>query len=164
MTKRLLFALVALTLLATACGDDGDPADSSGQADDGSATGAADDDMADEAASSIGADDQTGDGTTVIIASVTLAADGFIAIHADNDGAPGPVIGVSDLLDAGDSTDVVVTLDTPLDADAMLFPMAHIDVNENGEYDFAPPDVTTDSPATTAEGSVAVTAIGYTIG
>jgi len=58
----------------------------------------------------------------------------------------------------------VVTLDAPLDADAKVFPMAHIDVNENGEYDFAPPDVTTDSPATTADGAVAVVGIDYTLG
>jgi S-layer glycoprotein len=122
------------------------------------------DEMADDAASSVGADNQTGDGTTVTIASVTLAADGFVAIHADNGGAPGPVIGVSDLLLAGDSSDVVVTLDAPLDADAKVFPMAHIDVNENGEYDFAPPDVTTDSPATTTDGAVAVVGIDYTLG
>ncbi len=167
MTKRLLFAFVALTMLAGACS--GDDADTTTQPADSGATDdeMADDEMGDDMATgpaSVRADDQTGDGTTVTVASVTLPADGFVVIHADNDGAPGPVIGHSALLGAGDNTDVVVTLDTPLDADTTVFPMAHIDANANGDYEFAPPDVTTDVPATTADGAVAVTAIGYTIG
>ena len=159
MARRLLFALVALTLLATACGDDDDTADTTAQPDDE----LADEDMATGPAS-ISADDQSGDGTSVTVASVTLPADGFVVIHADNDGAPGAVIGNSALLSAGDSTDVVITLDAALDADATVFPMAHVDANANGEYEFAPPDVTTDVPATTADGAVAFVAIDYTIG
>ena len=85
-------------------------------------------------------------------------------IHADNDGAPGAVLGNSELLGPGENIDVVVTLGAALDADATVFPMAHLDVNGNGEYEFAPPDVTTDAPATTADGSVAVAGISYTIG
>jgi S-layer glycoprotein len=159
MTKRLLFALVALAIVASACSDDDadtttQPADSEPEVALDMATGPA----------SVSAEDQTGDGTSVTVASVTLPGDGFVVIHADNGGAPGPVIGHSALLGAGESTDVVVTLDTPLDADATVFPMAHIDANANGEYEFAPPDVTTDVPATTDDGAVAVTGIGYTIG
>ena len=42
--------------------------------------------------------------------------------------------------------------------------MVHIDVNDNGEYDFQPPDVTTDSPGQDADGNVAVTGAEVTVG
>ena len=70
--------------------------------------------------------------------------------------------GMHNLLDPA-SVDVVVTLDAALDADGMVFPMAHVDANSNGVYEFAPPDVATDVPATTADGAVAVVGITYTI-
>ena len=73
------------------------------------------------------------------------------------------MIGHSELLPAGTSTDVVVTLDEPLAATDLLFPMAHIDVDEDGEYDFMPPDIATDLPATTADGAVAVVGAEVTI-
>lgn len=101
-------------------------------------------------------EDQESDGSEIVVASVTLPSPGFIAVHGNDGGAPGPVVGHSDLLPAGTSTDVTVTLDTPLESTDLLFPMAHIDVNENGEYEFFPPDETTDGPATTADGEVAV--------
>ncbi len=85
-------------------------------------------------------------------------------IHADNGGSPGPILGWSDLLPAGASTDVVVTLNTAITADATVWPMAHVDANSNGIYEFMPPDVTTDVPAKTAADKVAVLPIKYTVG
>lgn len=106
--------------------------------------------------SSIAFDAQESDGTTITVASVELPADGFIAVHGDGGGAPGPVIGNSDLLPAGTSTDVVVTLDQPLTADTTLFPMVHIDTDGNGLYEFGSVDGV-DGPGLTADGDVAVT-------
>jgi|FLYL01.1.fsa_nt_gi predicted lipoprotein with Yx(FWY)xxD motif len=100
--------------------------------------------------------DQESDGTTVLVSEVELPAAGFVVIHADADGAPGPVIGHSDLLPAGASRDVEVTLDRPLSDTAVVWPMAHIDTNQNGVYEFDPPTVAVDGPATTADGQVAV--------
>ncbi|MFP3905647.1 MAG: hypothetical protein ACLFWR_01335, partial [Acidimicrobiales bacterium] len=109
-------------------------------------------------------EDQSGDGTTVQVASVTLPADGFIAVHADDDG-PGPVIGNSDLLPAGESTDVEITLDEEVSEDTTLWPMAHIDTNLNGTYDFgSEPDPQADGPATFADGEVAVAPLEYSLG
>ena len=114
--------------------------------------------------SALEAEAQTSDGTTITVASVTLPAPGFIAVHANADGGPGPVIGHSDLLPAGTSTDVVITLDQPLTATDMVFPMVHIDMNGNGEYEFAPPDVTTDVPGLLADGeTIAVTGVEITV-
>lgn len=108
-------------------------------------------------------EEQESDGTEIVVASVTLPSPGFIAVHGNDGGAPGPVVGHSDLLPAGTSTDVTVTLDTPLESTDLLFPMAHIDVNENGEYEFMPPDEVTDGPASTADGEVAVVGAEVTV-
>jgi predicted lipoprotein with Yx(FWY)xxD motif len=108
-------------------------------------------------------EDQESDGSEIVVASVTLPSPGFIAVHGNDGGAPGPVVGHSDLLPAGTSTDVTVTLDTPLESTDLLFPMAHIDVNGNGEYEFFPPDEVTDGPASTAAGEVAVVGAEVTV-
>lgn len=108
-------------------------------------------------------EDQESDGTEIVVASVTLPSPGFIGVHGNDGGAPGPVVGHSDLLPAGTSTDVTVTLDTPLESTDLIFPMAHIDVNENGEYEFMPPDEVTDGPASTADGEVAVVGAEVTV-
>jgi len=109
-------------------------------------------------------EEQTSDGSSITVASVTLPSPGYIAVHANADGGPGPVIGHSELLPAGTSTDVMVTLDEPLAATDMLFPMAHIDVDEDGEYLFAPPDNAVDLPAMDADGNVAVVGAEVTVG
>lgn len=106
---------------------------------------------------------QKSDGTSIVVASVTLPSPGFIAVHGPGDGGPGPVIGHSALLPEGTTTNFTIELDEPLAATATLFPMAHIDVNGNGEYEFFPPDTTTDGPAQTADGSVAVVGAEVTV-
>lgn len=107
----------------------------------------------------ITASDQSGDGTTVSVASVSLPTDGFVVVHADGGGSPGPILGWSDLLQVGDDTDVVVELQETLAESVIVYPMAHVDANGNGAYEFMPPDVTIDVPATTADGAVAVASI-----
>jgi len=109
-------------------------------------------------------DAQESDGTTIVVASVTLPAPGFIAIHSNADGGPGPVIGNSDLLPVGTSENVTITLETPLEATDLVFPMVHIDMNGNGEYEFMPPDNIVDIPATTADDAVAVVGAEVTVG
>jgi plastocyanin len=101
------------------------------------------------------ADEQESDGSSIVVAQVDLPAAGFIAVHADGGGSPGPVIGVSELLPAGTTDDVPVSLDEPLTADATLYPMVHIDTNDNGVYEFGTVDGV-DGPGLTAEGDVAV--------
>lgn len=164
--KHLAPIVATLALFATACGGDDDgatttttaAAEPAGEADD---TRPADAPVTGPA--TIAATDQSGDGTSVSVASVTLPTAGFVVVHADGGGSPGPILGWSDLLPAGESTDVVVELAEPLTADATVFPMAHVDANGNGEYEFMPPDVTIDVPATTGEGGVAVLPIDYEV-
>jgi hypothetical protein len=84
--------------------------------------------------------DQSSDGLTVVVDSVTAAAPGWIVIHLDNNGAPGPVIGQS-AVDAGENLDVEVELDPALDSDTALWAMLHVDEGVAGEYEFPGPDV-----------------------
>ena len=113
--------------------------------------------------SSLDVNDQDSDGTSVVIASVTLPSPGFIAVHGDADGGPGPVIGHSDLLPAGTSTDVIVTFDSMMDVSGDVYPMVHIDLNGDGNYTFEPPDNAIDLPGLTENGDVAVTKITLTV-
>ncbi|MFQ5522511.1 MAG: hypothetical protein ACE5F5_02910 [Acidimicrobiia bacterium] len=94
---------------------------------------------------------QTSDGSTIVVASVTLPASGFVAVRSNSDGKPGPVIGHSELLPVGTSTDVVITLDQPLEATGLVFPMVRIDMDGDGEYTFMPPDNAVDIPLASGE-------------
>jgi hypothetical protein len=82
----------------------------------------------------ISAFDQIVDGDSVTIASVTAQADGWLVIHSDANGAPGPVLGQTQVL-AGTTNNVVVELQadgrTPV-----LWPMLHVDTGTPGEYEF----------------------------
>ncbi len=174
--KRSATALLAFTLIAAGCGSDDSSSDSTEapveteapaetEAPTETEAPAETDDASDPVTgpSSIAASDQSGDGTTVTVDAVELPTDGFVVIHAEADGAPGPILGWSDLLPAGESTDVVVMLNEAIVESATVFPMAHVDANRNGEYEFMPPDVTIDVPALTADGDVAVLSISYDV-
>lgn len=69
----------------------------------------------------------------VSAAVVSTAQDGWLVIHADNDGSPGPVLGQT-LVTAGTTLDVTVELDG--DATSQLWPMLHVDTGEAGVYEF----------------------------
>ncbi len=150
--KRLFAVLGAVTLVAAACSTSGST-ETTTSAPESPAMGPAE----------VVFEAQGSDGATITVASVTLPSAGFIAVHANNDGTPGPVIGHSALIPAGTTTGVAITLDTPLGGTDLLFPMAHIDVDGDDEYLFAPPDDAVDLPAVDADGKVAVVGAEVTI-
>lgn len=156
MKKRLAVLVVAIGLVAAACSSSATTETTTTTAETTTTTGGPDGGMPETAPASVIAEDQTSDGTGIVVKSVDLPAAGFIAVHADNDGSPGAVIGHSDLLPAGTSTDVSVVLDTPINDGSVLWPMAHIDMDEDGEYTFVPPDNAIDVPGLTADGDVAM--------
>lgn len=71
---------------------------------------------------------------TVTVASVTTDAAGWLVIHTDNGGAPGAVLGQTQI-EAGTSQNVVVTLDGAYNNFA-FWPMLHVDTGEAGVYEF----------------------------
>lgn len=83
-------------------------------------------------------DDQTGDGTSIVVDSVSLeGGTGHIAIHIDVDGTPGAVVGNGPVPE-GVTPELVIPFDDPA-ASGTYWPMLHID-NGNGIYEFPGPD------------------------
>lgn len=160
---RVLAALFAVLLVAGACDSDDDEAADNGEApaadDDGPADDAADDgETGGEIVATIAADDQDSDGSSMTVASASIeGSPGWVVIHADGGGAPGEVLGQAPIPE-GESTDVVVEFDEPLET-ATYWPMIHIDAGVEGEYEFPGDDV----PAMTAGGEVAVLSIEVTV-
>jgi len=74
----------------------------------------------------------------VTIASVTAVEDGWIVIHIEHDGKPGPVIGHA-AVKAGENKDVKVAVDES-QATPKLFAMLHVDAGAIGTYEFPGPD------------------------
>lgn len=84
---------------------------------------------------SVTADDQGSDGATVSVGQVTAAVPGWMVIHLDDNGKPGPVLGQT-LLAAGTTENVVVELAEALATDTKLWAMLHVDEGIAGEYEF----------------------------
>ena len=85
----------------------------------------------------VAASDQFVDAGRVTIGTVVAQQAGWLVVHADNNGAPGPVLGET-LVDAGLNADVQVDLSG--DATAMLWPMLHVDTGAAGTYEFGTVD------------------------
>ncbi len=71
----------------------------------------------------------------VVVKKVASPGKGFIVIHADNAGAPGPVLGNS-AVGNGDNLDVVVTLSRDATDGERLYAMLHKDDGQPGVYEF----------------------------
>ncbi len=76
------------------------------------------------------------DAVTIVEATVTGPA--WVVIHADDDGAPGPVIGYAPL-EEGVNSDVAVEIDVDA-ATPILHAMLHVDEGEVGTFEFPGPD------------------------
>jgi hypothetical protein len=82
--------------------------------------------------------DQFVAGDSVTIASVTTGASGWLVIHSDNGGAPGPVLGQTQVA-AGTTANVAVTLAAD-GRTTRLWPMLHVDTGVAGTYEFGTVD------------------------
>jgi hypothetical protein len=137
----------------------GDGAEDDG-AEDGNETETPDEPETGAPTASVSFANQTSDGTTVTVESVTMAEGGFVAIH----NASGPVIGVSEFLSAGTHEDVEVTLfDVPdqnvaegmaLEESGTLIAMAHLDTDGDRVYDFVASNGSEDGPYTANDSAV----------
>ena len=70
----------------------------------------------------------------VTVAEVFSKGPGWLVIHADREGKPGPVLGFSPVVN-GLNQNVVVTLDVA-GVTETLYAMLHVDVGELGKYEF----------------------------
>ena len=78
--------------------------------------------------------DQTIVNSTVTVAGVGSVGPGWIVIHADNNGAPGAILGETAVSD-GDNSNVVVNIDTTK-ATSKLWAMLHTDAGTIGTFEF----------------------------
>lgn len=99
--------------------------------------------FAQEANSVTVSDQEVMDGK-VTVANVVSAGDGWMVIHKDQEGRPGPVIGWS-AVTAGENANVVVELTEEITAPTTLWAMLHVDEGTVGTYEFPGPDVPADA-------------------
>ncbi|MEZ4728474.1 MAG: spondin domain-containing protein [Caldilineaceae bacterium] len=94
--------------------------------------------------------DQPINNDTVTVAEAVSDGPGWVVIHADDNGAPGPVIGHSEQLTDGVNSELVIDIDTGAATDT-LYAMLHTDAGEAGVYEFPGPDspVTVDGEVVT---------------
>lgn len=85
-------------------------------------------------APSVVAEDQRIVEDSVTVASVYMTVPGWLVIHTEVDGKPGPVIGHT-ALPQGESKDIKVEIDES-DATSTLFAMLHVDEGVIGTYEF----------------------------
>ena len=89
--------------------------------------------------SSVIVEDQDASAGSVIIEDVHAAQAGWIVIHINQDGAPGPIVGFTPVK-AGENHDVEVEIDLA-QATEDLFAMLHTDAGVLGEYEFPGDDI-----------------------
>jgi hypothetical protein len=92
-----------------------------------------------QAADSVDAADQAISNGTLIVAEVNASQDGWIAVHLDEGGKPGPVIGHA-AAPKGKTTNLAVTLEQDVPVGGSVWPMLHIDAGRIGTYEFPGPD------------------------
>jgi hypothetical protein len=113
--------------------------------------------LAQAATPSVQVSDQAIQNGTVTVDSIVSDGPGWIVIHADQNGAPGPVIGHSAVVN-GENTDVTVEIDVN-SATETLYAMLHTDAGTAGTYEFPGAD----GPVT-VDGQVVVTPFTVTGG
>ncbi|MDZ4671456.1 MAG: hypothetical protein SH821_11350 [Phototrophicales bacterium] len=74
-------------------------------------------------------------GDSIMVENAIVSANGFVVVHADNDGAPGPVLGYTPVFADSANTGISVALD-PAGLTPVLHPMLHVDDCEAGVYEF----------------------------
>lgn len=77
---------------------------------------------------------------TVTISEVISDGAGWLVVHAQADGKPGPILGFSPVFD-GENSNVVVEIDTD-EATEILYAMLHTDAGETGTFEFPDGDDT----------------------
>jgi hypothetical protein len=102
-------------------------------------------------------EDQEGDGTTVVIASVILPSPGFLDVRADTGGSPGRRLAVSELLPTGTTSRVEIELPQALAADAVLWVRVRIDFDGDGALGEGDPN------ALDADGRSVRASLAYTL-
>jgi plastocyanin len=103
------------------------------------------------------ADQPLGPDATVTVESAGVKGPGWVVIHADDGGGPGPIIGHA-RLDEGENADVVVEVD-PTGLTPTLYAMLHVDAGSRGTFEAVSG---TDAPITGEDGEPIFTSFALT--
>ncbi len=106
---------------------------------------------------------QTTSGDSVTVASATLPEGGFVTVHDDTvgDDAIGSVVGTSDYLESGSSSNIEVGVN--ISESGQYFAMPHLDTNGNEAYDFVSSEGSADGPYTTEGGDIVLAGTQVTV-
>jgi hypothetical protein len=105
---------------------------------------------------SVAVQDQSIVDSRVVIAKVVSATPGWIVIHSDNAGKPGPVVGYA-AIRSGENLSVVVAVDAKK-VTPVLYAMLHVDEGVVGAYEFPGADKPTMSSGMMVSPAFKVTA------
>jgi hypothetical protein len=92
-----------------------------------------------QAADAVSAVDQAVSNGSIVVAEVNATQDGWIAVHVDQGGKPGPVIGHA-AAPKGKTSNLAVKLEQDVPVGGKLWPMLHVDAGKIGTYEFPGPD------------------------
>lgn len=97
------------------------------------------------------------DGDTATFQTVRAAKDGYLVIHATQDGKPVAPASIGHAaVTEGKNQDVAVSIDETFDRDAKYIAMLHVESNGNDSYDFGKGMTDVDTPAKKSGEVVAV--------
>lgn len=99
--------------------------------------------------------DQRVEGTSLAVDSVTLPSDGWVVARVDDGGAPGRIIGISELLRPGVVARVPIPFFVPITEDTTVHASIHVDLDRDGTFTYEAPDSLIDEIATFANGEAA---------
>jgi hypothetical protein len=92
-----------------------------------------------QAGDTVTAADQALNNGSIVVAEVNATQDGWIAVHIDQGGKPGAVIGHA-AAPKGKTSNLAVKLEQDVPAGGKVWPMLHIDAGKIGTYEFPGPD------------------------
>jgi hypothetical protein len=132
--KFALSAILVFTLLLAACAPEAMPATEAPAMEATTDPYASSGGDAMSTTASVEISDQAIEHGAVTVSKVNAAVDGWVVIHVEAEGKPGPVIGYTQV-SAGESKDVKVTID-PAMSTTKMFAMLHVDEGIKGTYEF----------------------------
>lgn len=136
----ILVSSLAILALLAACaanspGTNSSPAENAANLN----TDAALDEPAEQTTPMVEISDQDASSGSITVDQVAAADPGWIVIHTEADGAPGPIVGYA-AVNAGKNSQVEVDIDLEA-ATEKLFAMLHLDAGTPGSYEFPGDDV-----------------------
>jgi hypothetical protein len=98
------------------------------------------DTMGENVTANVTFEDQTSNGSAVVVNNTSLPEGGFVVIHVVENETFGAVIGNSSYLEPGEYENLTITLDPPIEEGQPLIAMPHRDTNDNQTYEFPEAD------------------------